>query len=216
MSCAGCDDCSLVQIASASTPFEIHITVDPSTDKEKFFNVCMENDIKPLFIDNFGAANAPPVRDMMTRSIVKGSLEDAGDEVFRVAIALLDNGIMSIRSKVETVPWVYEKVKTFSKEANVPYFETHIETSIKNAAELTRVIKLAKKNGGYVSQNISKPNVCMITFRLDNVDDIEFKLYTKRIRKKLEDVGLEISREIIELTFHDDNKAHDDSWINGF
>lgn len=213
MSCAGCEDCSLIQIGKAQSPFEIHITVDKNTDPETFKRVCLENDIKPLFIDNH-TPSGNPIRDMMTRSIVKGTIEDAGNEIFRVSITLLNAGIKSIRSKVETVPWIYDQVKDFSSEQNVPYFETHIEILNSNF-EISDIVKIARKYGGYVSQNISKSNVVMMTFRLDHIDEIGFRIYAKRMREILESSGFELGREIIELTFHDDNKAHDDEWMNG-
>lgn len=216
MSCAGCEDCTLIQIGSAVSPFEIHITVDPQTDKDLFSKTCLENDIKPLFILNFGSNSSMPVMDMMTRSIVKGSPEDAGNEMFRVACVLHKVGIKTVRSKIETVPWIFDKVKDISKETNVPYFETHIEVEVPGYGfvDMDYVISNARRWGGYVSQNTNKSTIAMVTFRLDQVNAEEFKIYSTRMRDNLLSTGMKIGRDIVELTFHDDNKAHDDTWIN--
>ena len=213
MSCAGCEDCTLTQIAEKMTPFEIHITVHPDTNITEFKRACaVMGDVKPLVIANVIDDDLNVKIDIMTRSTVVGDTDKVGDELFRVYSGLNDRGFDILRNKVETVPWAYEKLKNFSREKNVPYFETHIE--ILGYESVRQVYLNAKQYGGYLSWNVDKENVLMVTFRMDHVTEAEFATYTDRMRDNLERNGLVIGRKIVEFAFHDDNKAHDDAWVN--
>ncbi len=216
MSCAGCEDCSLVQMAGAISPFEIHITVKKGILFSHFQKICEELGVKALLIWNYNR-DGDIIHDWMTRSVIRGSVADAYKEMHLVSFGLGDAGIEVVRNKIETVPWLYD-----SLQKTKPYFETHIEVSVKsskihciyNENVLDFVIDMAHKLGGYVSQNSNKPDTAMITFRMDHVNDYEFKMYVKRMRSVLGS-SLYIGKEIIEMTIHDDNKSHDDSWLNG-
>jgi hypothetical protein len=214
MSCAGCADCSLIRTAEEISPFEIHLTVEKGTDQDLFVKVCEEIGIKPLIIENIMDKGNSISTDLMTRSIVKGSIEEAGLEMFRVAIMLKDRGFNVIRNKIETVPWLYETVKDMSGENNIPYFETHIEIPY-HSQNYQNIIKIVHENGGYVSRNAMKDGILMATFRLADVNEEEFSSYNEHMRGILKSHEFVISRNIVELTFHDDNLEHDSRWIDG-
>lgn len=208
MSCAGCTDCSLTQMAGAISPFEIHLTVSPDTNPHRFVDVCENLKIKSLLVDNWSSDSI--YTDFMTRSVVRGCVEDAKREMEKISLALANNGIKVVRHKIETVPWIYDQVKKIAHGQDMPYFETHIETPM-----ISGLYTIVRRMGGYLSQNRMKRDIGMVTFRLSSVDEIEFRLYVKSMRDKMQDAGLTVSREIIELTFYDDNLTHDDPWLNG-
>lgn len=194
-------------------PFEIHITVEISTDTiNQFKNCCHELGVKPIVLDiNLDFFDA------MTSSTVKTDSIGLQTEITRIKSKLIDSGFRVLREKIETAPWhPLSPVDTDSMPIGC-YVESHF--NVKTSTDSIELLKsISKQYNCHLSQNIFKKinetEFCqMMTIRSfsDNISTFNQKLYS--INSELKDKNFVVEKNIIEFVIHDSNLQHDNKWV---
>ncbi len=205
-------------------PFEIHITVSPVKDIERFKKDCVSIGVKPILL-NLQLKNNDTMKDLMTSSTFVGGNRAVMNELNRIKASLLDLGYNVIRSKIETVPW--HPMAPIHHTQDMPkgcYYESHLGLLI-DANDYDKVRHFVKHTStntltkAKLSNNAFKQYeekiVVMLTLRnydtyFDNfTHDIE--LWQAYLLDS--DFNVEIDKVIIEFAIYDTNIYHDAKWM---
>ena len=210
-------------------PYEIHITVDMKRDRlgqagpnvEDFKIDCDLLKVKPILLD-LHLNGKEPIKDMMTSSVHIGNNRSAFEEMKRIVNGLTDLDYKVIREKIETVPWHPAAPSIKHEKPIMPphcYFECHfnIITPIARVGELD---ELAKRLHFHKSRNILKKITddvvtTMVTHRRPRSPYEDVRHDIDNFKKKFEENGFEIEKEIIEFSIYDSKVSHDATWITG-
>lgn len=201
--------------ASATYPYEIHITVKEAPSVNQFRADCEEIGVKPIVLDLHTHTHGI-INDVMTSSKMIGDNRTVIDEVDRITGELEDRGYKVVRQKVETVPW---HPNTFTDRTDDNYFESHIPVTLdKDKVEDLYWLCKQRHPGSHVSRNSLKEYmdntaIYMVTLRHKD-DDLEtFKKRVERLKTDIENAGHETSaKDIIEWAIYDNNVEHDSTW----
>lgn len=201
MGCAGCDDCKLM---SKEPFYEVHVTVDIKPEEFKAFEVACENDLATaLRICNVHNINGGGTDDYFTKSSVKGTYQDALNEMYRVAFILKKAGFNTIRHKIEAAPWV----SNFHSQ----YYEAHME--FQEVDDFSSLYLLCNLLDGHISYNAKKRRTYLVTFRKNDLSLKEFEQYVEN-KQKILTVAFQHNKTIFEKAVYDDNENHDAKWLN--
>jgi NTP pyrophosphatase (non-canonical NTP hydrolase) len=215
-------------------PYEIHVTVefeDEWKGKEKnvlgnFKKACNELKVKPILLD-LHLEDGAVIKDLMTSSTFMGDNRGAFQEMKRISDGLSDSvkgtGIWNVvREKIETIPWHPAAPSKKHEQPTMPpncYFECHFNV-ITPVSRLEELDRLAKYLHFHKSRNIFKKITddivtTMVTHRryASPYEDVRHDIDS--FKKKFEDSGFEIEKEIVEFSIYDTKVSHDAAWING-
>jgi len=202
-------------------PFEIHITVDMSTepDIESFKNTCKAIGVKPILLDLHMDTGAL-IKDMMTSSVIMGDNRKAFCEMKRISTELSECGFKVIREKIETIPWHPAAPSEKHQNPVMPpscYFESHLNTYCTEAVR-ANLANIASKHGAKMSSNVFKKFedgsfTIMITLR--NYSDVyeKFKIQLEALKTDLNNANFQVEKEIVEFSVFDTKISHDSAWI---
>lgn len=225
-------------------PFEIHVTVDGSEMKdpimcdskefnlEIFKNACLDIGVKPIVID-LEINGEADIQDVMTSSKHFGDNRSSYEESERISKKLKDWGFITVRNKIESVPW-HPAAPVISTGRDIPngcYFESHIGVVIKpeEKERLNEFVKYTLADGQLIelsgtaklSQNFFKKSkdgsafVNMLTYRSNKCGSPKFKLEVEGIKYLLQEEGFEFEKVEVEYAVYDTNVTHDAKWIKG-
>ena len=202
-------------------PFEIHVTVDKSSDIEQFNYTCSKLGIKAICLDLIDYDGNAMVDEMMSSSRFFGNNLEAYEELIRISKGIEQDGFKVVRQKIETTTWhpVVPSKKPGNKKMKVNgYFESHIDIFVK-AGRLPELIRIAKPNKAVISHNVKKTNPdgskkIILTIRAYKGLYEDFKEKSKALFKALAEKGFNPDQELIEFALYDTNVTHDESWIS--
>lgn len=203
-------------------PYEIHITVDTVPNGNAFKRWCQELNVKPIMLALQSQSNGM-LTDVMTSSVVIGTLEDAHIESRRIESGLRAFGVSTIRRKIETVPWNPMIVETEPGPSN--YFESHIAISVKKyknnklpKATKAHLANVCRDLGLHLSANQFKNDetavVYMATLREFGTTYEAFKARTDLVVEDLMHVRYDVLKTVTEYAVWDSNTQHDDKWMS--
>lgn len=200
-------------------PYEIHITVQDVPNGNAFKRACEVIGVKPILLALQSKTNGT-LKDVMTSSVVIGTIEDAHIESRRIEHALRSFQMYPIRRKIETIPW-----NPIVEVSNGPsnYFEAHIsiEVNLVNG-HLPRATKEQLREDCslvdlHLSSNQFKNNtttaVYMTTLREYDTTYDAFKNRTEAAIDFLEGRAWQIKSHVVEFAVFDSNVDHDKEWM---
>lgn len=200
-------------------PYEIHITVQDVPNGNAFKRACEAIGVKPILLALQSNSNGT-LKDVMTSSVVVGTIEEAHIESRRIESMLRSHQMYPIRRKIETVPW-NPMVETSKGPSN--YFEAHISIEVALVAgHLPRSTKEQLREDCasvalHLSSNQFKNNVetavYMTTLREYDTSYAAFKERTENAIKFLESRAWLIKSHVVEYAVFDSNVQHDDQWM---
>lgn len=201
-------------------PYEIHITVQSVPNGNAFKRWCEELGVKPIMLALQSQSNGM-LTDVMTSSVVIGTLEDAHIESRRIESGLREHGLCTMRRKIETVPWNPMITETAQGPSN--YFESHIAITVKKhngklpKATKASLAELCHSLDLHLSANQFKNDethvVYMSTLREFGTTYEAFEVRTTAAIDSLTKAGYDIGRSRIEYAVWDSNVDHDDAWM---
>lgn len=201
-------------------PYEIHITVQSVPNGNAFKRWCEELGVKPIMLALQSKSNGM-LQDVMTSSVVVGTLEDAHIESRRIESGLRGYGLTTMRRKIETVPWNPLIVESEPGPSN--YFESHIAISVrKYSGKLPKATKdelaaICHTLDLHLSANQLKNDVeeCvyMATLRQFGTTYEAFKVRTDTAVESLEFSKYTVIKSVTEYAVWDSNVQHDDNWM---
>jgi NTP pyrophosphatase (non-canonical NTP hydrolase) len=197
-------------------PYEIHVTVKIPGTIEIFKDVCESIGVKPIVLDL--AIAEGKLLDVMTSSVHYGDNRSAYLEMKRISTALIQNGFIIEREKVETVPWHPAAPTGDGKMPEGSYFEAHINCLVNEDSDRTlKSIIKAFTPTVHLSKNYFKQLedgrfVRMITLRLNNCNYECFENHLNDLKNILKG-NIEYTKVITEFAIYDTKISHDDNWI---
>lgn len=203
-------------------PYEIHITVAPTSDKEEFKLACEKLNVKATILDLQDQDNKTIMQDIMTSSIYIGDNKGVLAEIERIKNGLTDFTI--VRSKIETVPFhpsAPQNVKENKPEEETYYFEAHLNVLLPHDIDKILYAKFLKLTDSYsihFSQNLKKvyndgTRVISLTYRETGTDRADFDFCLGEFKKGLSGLDIKIEDEIVEFAIYDDCVLHDEQWV---
>lgn len=200
------------------TPFEIHVTV--RTDKlDNFIGACKLIDVKPIILDLQNQQGDTVMKDVMTSSVHLGNNPSAYTEMERIAGKLAIGGFEVVRKKIETVPWhpAAPQVEGDKMPKNC-YFECHFAVICSDDTR-PKLLEVAEETDCHLSKNIFKKldngnYKIMLTHRKYDIGAESFQQNVASIKEKLEVVGFDVDKTIVEFSVYDTKVSHDSNWIN--
>lgn len=202
-------------------PFEVHVTIDNSSNLELFNKVCIENSIKPICLELVMQDGSVVIDEVMTSSKFYGTNSEVYNEICRIKNLLITNGFNVVREKIETVFWhpsAPSLVSGNKKMHKNGYFECHIELFL-NPEQERLIFNHSFSSKVVVSKNNKKQSdtgsVVMLTLRNYSCYLEEFKLEVKKVVSEIEALNLLIiEKPLIEFSLYDTNVSHDKQWID--
>lgn len=201
-------------------PYEIHITVQSVPNGNAFKRWCEELGVKPIMLALQSQSNGM-LTDVMTSSVVVGTLEDAHIESRRIESGLRVHSLCTVRRKIETVPWNPLITETVPGPSN--YFESHIAISVKKycgklpKATKTELAEVCHSLGLHLSANQFKNDaeecVYMATLREFGTTYEAFKDRTNAAIESLEINKYNVLKSVTEYAVWDSNVDHDAAWM---
>lgn len=202
-------------------PYEIHITVQSVPNGNVFKRWCEELGVKPIMLALQSQSNGM-LQDVMTSSVIIGTLEDAHIESRRIESGLRSYGLCTVRRKIETVPWNPMITETEPGPSN--YFESHIAISVKKyngklpKAAKTELAQVCHSLDLHLSANQFKNDalsvVYMATLREFGTTYEPFRQRTSDIMDALTKAGYDVQKSVTEYAVWDSNTQHDDKWMS--
>lgn len=215
MSCAVCDDCPFTS-NDGTIPYEIHITVEATSDLEAFKAACARLKVKPILLDLQVAHQSIP--HLITSSRFTGGDLDAYIESQRIHLGLAEAGFSVIRRKIEAAPWHPMAPTRANGLVLKPgqYFECHIPVDMSPPYRRDVLQKLGSLLGLHVSRNAfkvyDKRTTYMCTLRQATV----LEDFTDKVEHALKHItlcGFDIGKVITEFAIYDSNVDHDAQWL---
>lgn len=201
-------------------PYEIHITVQSVPNGNAFKRWCEELGVKPIMLALQSQSNGM-LTDVMTSSVVVGTLEDAHIESRRIESGLRVHGLCTMRRKIETVPWNPMITETVAGPSN--YFESHIAISVKKysnklpADTKSKLAEVCHSLDLHLSANQFKNDaesvVYMATLRQFGTTYDDFKDRTNAAIESLEINMYNVIKSVTEYAVWDSNVDHDSAWM---
>jgi hypothetical protein len=201
--CGQCTNCGMVD--TNKIVYQIHVTVDPSTNPFEFKQICWELKVKPVMVFNRGAGH-----DLITSSIVEDNPYDA---MLDIAKKLEEKGFNVVRQKIETVPWnpKIEGMKTHNS-----YYEAHFTVKTVDITDAEEVGFIAEQHGAKLSFNAQHKYTTYVTLRDREADRDTFYKKFQALLKNLLDFQFEVSKVITEFAVFDSNPDHDMVWMTKY
>lgn len=201
-------------------PFEIHVTVHPTTDKEQFVSACQSIGVKATILRLYDQNLNNIGSDLMTSSEITGSNADAIREMERISYGLSAFGFRVVREKIETIFFHPSAPSKGFKDIKTPkegYFEAHIDISTEGLDKEGKFISDIAK--GYVlfpsiNEKRADQERISLTLRRSNTSAENFKDLLDKIQDQLTNRhGLKIiEKPLVEFAMYDTNKDHDKEW----
>jgi len=210
MTCAGCDDCTFVNLDVPVDHHEIHITVMPQ-DAERFPEVCRKHGIKPILVHTEHRDGTVQI-EAMTSHKFRGTYEQAIAEAETIIHRLILGHVVPVRCKIETSP-------SDAARSDHPggYWEAHLELSVPNTSVPGFRQWAQDGRNLYVSRNVAKTTDShtgfMLTLRGHDMDRSKFLDKVNDYIIYLLRQGLDIGKRMIEYCWHDSNPEHDSAWM---
>jgi hypothetical protein len=197
--------------------YEIHVTVR-TKDINSFQAACQFIGIKAIVLD-LQLERGNTLQDVMTSYVTREPNTIA--QANRIELALQELGFISIRTKIETVPW-NPRVPTKTNLLKIPqnsYFESHIAV-ISGISSQGILRPIVKAHDAHLSTNVfkkmdSESSIIMATLRsyAGYLEDHESRV--ESLRHDIALYGWKIKKVITEYTIYDSNLEHDKEWTNG-
>ncbi len=221
--CGCCEDCMFEVINNGIKTGEMHIMSASSLENWHEIHITFEADqkemdaitaalkqikVKVISVKSYSADKYLHTHTM-TSVKIKGSCNSVLENTRCIKKVIKNNGGKILRTKIETTPWNAE-ITNFKNT----YLESHIEVFLNDDVEENLLYDIAHKHNGYISKNINKEDVLMLTIR----QDIGLHSFNRRIDNIIDYIAkyhsFKTGRKIIERTWHDDNRNLDAEWVN--
>jgi hypothetical protein len=193
------------------TPFEIHLTVGYSPEKQisHFVDLCLANAAKPLLIElSSGEQVSQP---MFNKIVYKKNLKEALTTATEYARLLDSNAFQVKRLKIEIPSDYVDKIQNDEQDIFKSYFEWHGKTEFNRAEQLN---ELCLRHHVHLSLNSLKDAVStrFITLREFGAKSV-FEQRIKRLLNDLKKGGWRILKQQSEYCLYDDNIFLDKGWL---
>jgi NTP pyrophosphatase (non-canonical NTP hydrolase) len=201
-------------------PFELHVTIHPKCDLDKFKYICSEIGVKAISLDLINENGESIQDEIMTSSKFFGNNQQVYDELTRIAEAVEKAGFKVVRRKIESTPWhpAAPSGKMGNKKMKKNgYFESHTDVMVR-PDQLGSLKLLAKEYEAVISHNLKKTfpdgsKKMILTIRSYKGYYEDFRATSKKLQKALMLKGFEPEADLIEFAIYDTAVGHDHAWI---
>jgi NTP pyrophosphatase (non-canonical NTP hydrolase) len=201
-------------------PFELHVTIDPNSNLEKFKYVCSQIGVKAILLDLINEKGETVQDEVMTSSKFFGNNQQVYDELTRISNELERSDFKVVRRKIESTPWhpaAPSKNLGNQKMHKNGYFESHTDVLVK-VDQFEVLNSLAKEHKAVISHNLNKTlpdgsKKMILTIRSYKGFYEEFKVLSRSLQNDLMDKGFEPEADLIEFALYDTAIGHDNAWI---
>lgn len=159
--------------------------------------------------------------DVMTSSVVVGTLEDAHIESRRIELGLMSYGVSVIRRKIETVPWNPMITETVPGSSN--YFESHIAIRVKkHKGKLPKDTKVAlatacRELDLHLSANQFKNDDVAVTYMATLREfGTTYEAFVERTNAAIDSLSSDkynVIKSVTEYAVWDSNVDRDNAWM---
>jgi inosine/xanthosine triphosphate pyrophosphatase family protein len=200
--------------------FEVHLTVDPSTDPAALRAVCRELGLKCVVIE-LPRGESP--HQPMTASFHRGAAADVVREAVALAKELASRGFDVIRTKIEQhgrLEGTPESDEVAARGPATSYFEYHIKIATPDGADLGPLAGALARVGGYLSWNSEKgPGKDglverFVTLRLPGLGRASAEARFEALARAVDASGVQVRNRVREYTVFDTNLGVDAGWMD--
>lgn len=189
--------------------YEVHVTVLPTSDANRFRLICREMKVKTIVIELAEGLPSQP----MTCSRIQGTVQAAHAEAQRVSKALAEAGLTITRIKIEAAPWNNDLPIT-----GEGYYEHHARLNLSNLQDQEATLRdLCGTLGVHLSRNPFKTNLNgsqqrFVTLRHPPTWPEVAAQRAADLWQGLADRGFPPEKTVTEFCVYDNNRNLDLAW----
>lgn len=205
--CFGCDSCPFTGPNIPPNLHEIHVTIEPPNDVERFKTDCESLEMKAVMLDLDGT-----MLDVMTTWATRGDKVKVLNQAVLSAMSLIKLGYAVKRIKIETT--LTNPIA--NKCAPDNYYETHFAIRFGSQSEHSQLRSVVDRmsHKWHMSNSLFKPDVQMLTMRSYNGIVREHILKVMVSQEELSEQGFIPIKIINEYCWYDSNVNHDKVWLD--
>lgn len=195
--------------------FEVHITVESTSDIETFMTDCRSIGVKPIILDLY--TEGAPILDVMTSSHFTGTTQQAAIYSRGLVASMESMGYRVLREKIETVPWHPASQQAHLSPSPSRYFESHMAFDQDTPRDILN--PFLDSHSIRLSRNKMKKGttaVLMGTYRVSSTDTnvSDFLAAVAGIVTEAAGIGITVlGRPDTEFALFDSSVEHDGLWI---
>jgi hypothetical protein len=198
-------------MADQPIPFEIYLTITdlPPNQVDRFKELCVRNDGKPLLIELGQGEHAR--QPMFTKAVHASHLPEAIVKAFEYAYLLNKQGFQTSRIKIETLFHYSERFRSYSATSGESYFEWHGKVELDRIEQL---LEVCTAHQAHLSRNSLKDEhtIRFVTLR-EYGPKASFQRRLDALVSSLQQGGWLILKQQSEYCLYDTNTGLDNGWL---